>query len=138
MCQTFLSPCFMAVFGGMWQISDFLIFVYELILCGNCVGLFTCVFFVMWSFNLVSKFSLMECAQWFLCMQLRLHHLVGMLLMSGWHFIIFLSKIYVENLSLQNLNCRNCILNFDVRISNGGGCANVLWHIACWVLNLTL
>ena len=38
---------------------------------------------------------------------------VVMLFMSGWHFIIFLSKVSVANQSLQYVNSMNCIVRLS-------------------------
>ena len=42
---------------------------------------------------------------------------VVMMLMNGWYFVDFLSKVYVVNLSLQYVNSINCMV-----ISNLGFC----------------
>ena len=48
------------------------------------------------------------------------HPLVMMLLMSGWYFMIFLSRVSVANLSLQYVNSINCMVISGVGVSGGG------------------
>jgi hypothetical protein len=46
---------------------------------------------------------------------------VMMLFMSGWYFMIFLSKVSAANLSLQYVNSVNCMVMSGVGVSRGGG-----------------
>ena len=46
--------------------------------------------------------------------------LVIMLLMSGWYFVVFLSRDYVVNLSFQYVNSMNCVVIPVVGVSVGG------------------
>ena len=46
---------------------------------------------------------------------------VMMLFMSGWYFMIFLSRVSVANLSLQYVNSMNCMVISGVGVSGGGG-----------------
>ena len=41
--------------------------------------------------------------------------------MSGWYFIIFLSRVSMANLSLQYMNSMNCMVLSCVGVSGGGG-----------------
>ena len=43
-----------------------------------------------------------------------------MLLISGWYFVVFLSRVYAVNLSLQYVNSMNCMVILVVRVSGGG------------------
>ena len=52
--------------------------------------------------------------------------LVIMLLMSGWYFVVFLSRVSAVNLSLQYVNSMNCIVIPVVGVSGGGGYMDVL------------
>ena len=45
---------------------------------------------------------------------------VMILLMSGWYFMIFLSRVSAENLSLQYVNSMNCMVISGVEVSGGG------------------
>ena len=66
------------------------------------------------------------------------HSLVMMLLMSGWYFVVFLSRVYAANLSLQYMNFMNCMVIHVVGAYGGGwlyGCP--MTHIMSG-LNLTL
>ena len=45
---------------------------------------------------------------------------VMMLFMSGWYFVIFLSKVSVANLSLQYVKSMNCMVRSGVRVYGGG------------------
>ncbi len=45
---------------------------------------------------------------------------VVMLFISGWYFLIFLSKVLVANLSLQYVNSMNCMVISGVGVSGGG------------------
>ena len=54
------------------------------------------------------------------------HPLVIMLLMSGWYFAIFLSRVSMINMSLQYVNSINCMVIFVVGVSSGGGYMGVL------------
>ena len=45
---------------------------------------------------------------------------VMMLLMSGWFFMIFLSKVIAANLSLQYVNSMNCMVISCLGVSGGG------------------
>ena len=47
-----------------------------------------------------------------------------MLFMSGWYFVIFLSRVSVAKLSLQYANSINCMVILGVGVSWGGG---VIW-----------
>jgi hypothetical protein len=47
--------------------------------------------------------------------------LVMMLFMSGWYFMIFLSRVLVANLSLQYVNSMNCMMILGVGVCGGGG-----------------
>ena len=40
--------------------------------------------------------------------------------MSGWYFIIFLSRVSMANLSLQYMNSMNCMVLSCVGVSGGG------------------
>ena len=72
------------------------------------------------------------------------HPLVIMLLMSGWYFVVFLSRVPAVNLSLQHVNSMNGMVIFVVGVYGGGwlyGCPNthnmyglnfaLQWHL--WV-----
>ena len=55
--------------------------------------------------------------------------LVIMLLMSGWYFVVFLSRVSAVNLSLQYVNSMNCIVIPVVGVYGGGwlyGCPMTL------------
>jgi hypothetical protein len=54
------------------------------------------------------------------------HTLEIMLSMSGWYFVVFLSRVYVVNLSLQYVNSMNCMVIFVVGVYGGGGYMDVL------------
>jgi hypothetical protein len=44
-----------------------------------------------------------------------------MLSMSGWYFVVFLSRVTAANLSLQYVNSMNCMVILGVGVSGGGG-----------------
>ena len=48
------------------------------------------------------------------------HPLVIMLLMSGWYFAIFLSRVSTVNMSLLYVNSMICMVIFVVGVSSGG------------------
>jgi hypothetical protein len=48
------------------------------------------------------------------------HPLVLTLLMSGWYFVVFLSRVSAVNLSLQYVNSMNCMMISGVGASGGG------------------
>ena len=48
------------------------------------------------------------------------HPLEIMLLMSGWYFVVFLSRVYAINLSLQYVNSINCMVTPIVGVYGGG------------------
>ena len=48
---------------------------------------------------------------------------VMMLFMSGWYFMIFLSRVSVANLSLQYVNLMNCMVISGVGVFGGVGVA---------------
>ena len=54
------------------------------------------------------------------------HPIVRVLLMSGWYFVIFLSRVYAANMSLQYAYCMNCIVILVEGASGGGGYMDVL------------
>ena len=59
------------------------------------------------------------------------HPLVIMLLMSSLYFVVFLSRYYAVNLSLQYVNSMNCMVIYVVGVScgwvgGGGGYMDVL------------
>ena len=43
-----------------------------------------------------------------------------MLLMSGWYFVIFLSRVSAANLSLQHVTSMKCMVILGVGASDGG------------------
>ena len=48
------------------------------------------------------------------------HPLEIMLLMSGWYFVIFLSRVFVVNMSLQYVNSMNCMVTPVVGVFGWG------------------
>ena len=48
------------------------------------------------------------------------HPLAMMLLMSNWYFVVFLSRVSLENLSLQYVNSINCMVTSSVGVYGGG------------------
>ena len=44
--------------------------------------------------------------------------------MSGWYFMIFLSRVSEANLSLQNVNSMNCMVTL---------CVGVFWGVIVWM-----
>ena len=60
------------------------------------------------------------------------HPIVRMLLMSGWYFVVFLSRVYAANMSLQYANSMNCMVILVEGASGGGwlyGCSRT--HTMC-------
>ena len=47
------------------------------------------------------------------------HPLAMMLLMSGWYLVVFLSRVYVANLSLQYMTSINCMMSYGGGVSGG-------------------
>ena len=47
-------------------------------------------------------------------------------LMSGWYFVVFLSRVYAANMALQYANSMNCMVILVVGALNGGGYMDVL------------
>lgn len=52
--------------------------------------------------------------------RVTLHSFIMMLLMSGWYFVVLLSRASVANLSLQYVNLINCMMNSGVGFPRGG------------------
>ena len=53
-------------------------------------------------------------------------HPIVMMLLSGWYFVVFLSRVYAANMALQYANSMNCMVILVVGALNGGGYMDVL------------
>ena len=66
------------------------------------------------------------------------HPFVMMLLMSGWYFVIFISRVYAANMSLQCVSYVNCMIIYGVGASGGGWLYGCLMTHSMPCLNLAL
>ena len=104
------------------------------ILCGDDVNLLECVFliFMRGSISVVSRFFIDGICVVALVPATNttsgatFHPLVIMLLMSGWYFMVFMSRASAVNMSLQYVNSMNYMVILVVGVYGGGGYMDVL------------
>lgn len=48
-------------------------------------------------------------------------HLLVTMLMCDWYLVVFMSRVYVTERSLENVNPMNCIVSLGVLFFGGGG-----------------